>query len=51
MRSFWGDSVFDCVLCSEVLIYLEDMRPALREIIRVSLPSFFYESAPGTEHA
>jgi SAM-dependent methyltransferase len=27
---------FDCVVCSDVLIHLEDMRPALRELIRVS---------------
>jgi SAM-dependent methyltransferase len=30
------DGQFDCVVCSDVLIHLEDMRPALREIIRVS---------------
>lgn len=30
------DAQFDCVVCSDVLIHLEDMRPALRELIRVS---------------
>jgi SAM-dependent methyltransferase len=32
----FADGSFDCVLCSDVLIHLEDMRPALREIVRVS---------------
>jgi SAM-dependent methyltransferase len=32
----FADNRFDCVLCSDVLIHLEDMRPALRELIRVS---------------
>jgi len=30
------DDAFDCVVCSDVLIHLEDMLPALRELIRVS---------------
>jgi len=30
------DKTFDCVLCCDVLIHLEDMRPALKEIVRVS---------------
>jgi ubiquinone/menaquinone biosynthesis C-methylase UbiE len=30
------DSYFDCVICSDVLIHIEDMAAGLRELIRVS---------------